>query len=94
MTSEKRFQPGRAVVIHQQYSPEIAPLHGRLVQYPEFLSGEKFPFHGRLQKAPGRAVLLKVTVLWDDGMGSCLKDGRGQWKGMAMKLCSYNVGGK
>ena len=80
MTREKRFQPGRAAVIHQRYSPEIAPLHGRLVQYPEFLSGEKFPFRGRLQKAPGRAVLLKVTVLWDDGMGSCLKDGEGSGK--------------
>ena len=81
-------------MIHQQNSPEIAPLHGRLVRYSEFLSGEKFPFPGRLQKAPGRAVLLKVTVLWDDGRGSCLKDGRGQWKGMAMTLCSSNLGGK
>ena len=40
------------------------------------------------------SLLLKVTVLWNDGMGRCLKDGRGQWNGMAMTLCSYNLGGK
>ena len=40
------------------------------------------------------SLLLKVSVLWDDGMGSCLKDIRGQWNGMAMTLCSYNFGGK
>ena len=40
------------------------------------------------------SLLLKVTVLWNDGMGSCLKDSRGQWNWMAMMLCSYNLGGK
>ena len=40
------------------------------------------------------SLLLKVSVLWDDGMGSCLKDISGQWNGMAMTLCSSNLGGK
>ena len=83
VTRGKLFQPGWAVMIHPQSSPELAPLYDPLV-WSLWISliGVEFSFPGRVLWSE-REQCCGMMEQWN-----CMKGGRGQWNKTVTTLSS------